>query len=121
MQLEKVQLTRDLKYDTIIYQGIRLPSKNGQQYCHPTTRTQETIIWFPEDTCTSFQVAKIHAKMINFHQKHFVETVPYENVNSDKIAHNNYKFRSIHNIENNLTFPNLPGNRTCMYLHQTNL
>ena len=26
-QLEKVQLTRDLKDDTIIYQGIRLPCK----------------------------------------------------------------------------------------------
>ena len=25
IQLEKVQLTRDLKYDTIVYQGIRPP------------------------------------------------------------------------------------------------
>ena len=28
IQLEKVQLTRDLKDDTIIYQGIRFPCKN---------------------------------------------------------------------------------------------
>ena len=39
-QLEKVQLTRDLKVDTIIHQGIRLPYKNDQGYCHPTTCTQ---------------------------------------------------------------------------------
>ena len=31
IQLEKVQLTRDLKDDTILYQGIRLPCKNDQE------------------------------------------------------------------------------------------
>ena len=69
IQLEKVQLTRDLKDDTIIYQGIRFPCKNDQAYCDPTTRTQATIFWFPEDTFTTFQVAKKHARMIKFHQK----------------------------------------------------
>ena len=43
-QLEKVLLTRDLKADTIIYQGIRLPCKNDQGYCDPTTQTQATIV-----------------------------------------------------------------------------
>ena len=57
-QLEKMQLTRYLKDNTIIYQGIRLPCKNDRGYCDPTTRTQATIVWFPEDTCTTFQVAK---------------------------------------------------------------
>ena len=55
----------------MIYQGIRLPCKNDQGYCDPTTRTQATVVWFPEDTCTTFQVAKIHARMINFHEKYF--------------------------------------------------
>ena len=59
IQLEKVQLTQDLKYDTILYQGIRLLCKNDQGYCDPTTRTQATIVWFPEETCTVFQVARM--------------------------------------------------------------
>ena len=57
-QLEKVKLTRDLKDDTILYQGLRLPCKNDRGYCDSRTRTQATIVWFPEDTCTTFQVAK---------------------------------------------------------------
>ena len=40
IQLEKIQLTRDLSDNTMIYQGIRLPCKNDQGYCDPTTRTQ---------------------------------------------------------------------------------
>ena len=56
----------------MIYQGIRLPCKNDQGYCDPTTRTQATIVWFPEDTCTTFQVAKIHARMIKFHEKYLL-------------------------------------------------
>ena len=83
IKLEKVQLTRDLKEDTIIYQGIRLPCKNDQGYCDPTTRTQATIVWFPEDTCTTFQVAKILARMIKFHQKCFIESILFEDVNHD--------------------------------------
>ena len=38
IQLEKVQLTRDLK-DKTIYQGIRLPCKNEQGYCDRIIRT----------------------------------------------------------------------------------
>ena len=65
----------------MIYQGIRLRCKNDQGYCDPTTRTQATIVWFPEDACTTFQVAKIHARKIKFHEKYFIESIPYEQVN----------------------------------------
>ena len=65
----KLKNTRDLKDDTIIYQGIRLPCKSDQGYCDPTRRTQATVASFPEDTCTTFQVAEIHARKIKFHQK----------------------------------------------------
>ena len=100
IQLEKVQLTRDLSDNTMIYQGIRLPCKNDQGYCDPTTRTQATVVWFPEDTCTTFQVAKIHARMIKFHEKYFVESIPYEQVNPSRKQSND--FRNIHDIENKL-------------------
>ena len=101
MQLEKIQLTRDLSDNTMIYQGIRLPCKNDQGYCDPTTRTQATIVWFPEDTCTTFQVAKIHARMIKFHEKYFIQSIPYEQVNPSRKQSTD--FRNIHNIENKLT------------------
>ena len=47
-------------------------------------RTQATIVWFPEDTCTTFQVAKIHARMKKFHQTYFIESILYENVKLKK-------------------------------------
>ena len=100
IQLEKVQFTRDLNDDTILYQGIRLPCKNDQGYFGPRTRTRATIVWFPEETCTVFQVAKIHARLIKFHQKCFIESIPYEDVNPDQIRSTNYKFRNIHKYEN---------------------
>ena len=85
----------------MIYQEIRLPCKNDQGYCDPTTRTQLAIVWFLEDTCTTFQVAKNHARMIKFHEKHFIETNPFKKVNpSHKKSTNS---RHIHNIENKLT------------------
>ena len=83
IQLEKVQLTRELKDDTIIYQKIRLPCKNDQGYCDLTTRTQATIVWFPEDSGTTFQVAKINARMKKFHQKYFIESIPFKDVSPD--------------------------------------
>ena len=101
IQLEKIQLTRDLSDNTMISQGIRLPCKNDQGYCYPTTRTQSTIVWFPEDTCTTFQVAKIHARMIKFHEKYFIESILYEQVHPSRKQSTD--FRSIHNIENKLT------------------
>ena len=104
IQLEKVQFKRDLKDDTIIYQGIRHPCKNDDQgYCDPTTRTQATIVWFPEDSCTTFQVAKIHARMIKFHQKSFIESIPIEDLNPDQVRQSNHKFRNIYSWENKLT------------------
>ena len=101
IQLEKVQFTRDLSDNTMLYQGIRLTCKNDQGYCDPTLRTQATIVWFPEDTCTTFQVAKIHARMIKFHEKYFLESIPYEQVNPSRKQSTD--FRNIHNIENKLT------------------
>ena len=71
IQLEKVQPTRDLSDNTMIYQGIRLPCKNDQGYCDPTRRTKEKIVLFPEDTCTTFQVAKIHTRIIKLHEIFF--------------------------------------------------
>ena len=68
----------------MIYQGIRLLCKNDQDYCGPTTRTQATMVWFPEDTSTTFQVAKIYARMIKFHEKNFFESIPYEQVNPSR-------------------------------------
>ena len=85
----------------MIYQGIRLPCKNDKGYWDPTTRTQATIVWFPEDTCTTFQVAKIHARMIKFHEKNFIESIPYEQVNPSRKQSND--FRNIHDIENKST------------------
>ena len=96
-QLEKVQLKRDLKDDTKICQRIRLSCKNDQGYFDPTTHTQATIVWFPEDTCTTFQVAKIHARMIKFHQKYFLEPIPFEDVSPDQLRHSYFKFRNINN------------------------
>ena len=85
----------------MIYQGIRLPCKNDQVNCDPTTRTQATIVWFPEDTCTTFQVAKIHARMIKFYEKYFIESILYEQVNPSRKQSNDFK--NIHDIENKLT------------------
>ena len=70
---------------TIIYQEIRLPCKNDQSYCDPTTRTQATIVWFPVDICTTSEVAKIHARMIKFHEKHFIKSILFDNVNPSQI------------------------------------
>ena len=95
----KIQLTRDVTDNIMIYQGIRLPCKIDQDYCDPTTRTQATIVWFPEDTCTTFQVAKIHARMLNFHEKNFIESIPYEQVSPSQKRSTDFK--NIHHIQKN--------------------
>ena len=41
--------------------------------------------------------------MIKFHQKYFIESIPFEEVNPDQIRSNNAKFRNLHDIENKLT------------------
>ena len=91
IQLEKVQLTRYLKDDTIMYQVKRLFCKSDQRYCDPTTGTQATVFWFPEDTGTTFQKAKIHARMIKFHQKYCFESIFFGKANPDKIKSNKQK------------------------------
>ena len=58
---------------------------------------------FPKKTCTIFQIAKIHAGLIEFNQKNFIESILFEDVNPDKIRSINHKFGNIHNIENKLT------------------
>ena len=78
-----------------------MPYKNDQGYCDPTTRTQATIVWFPEDKCTTFQVAKIHARMIKFHEKNFFKSIPYKQVNPSRKQSND--FRNFHETENKLT------------------
>ena len=121
IQLEKLQLTRDLKYDTIHYQGIRLPCKNDQGRCDPKTRTQATIVWFPKDTCPVFQEARIHARMIKFLQKCFIELIPFEKVNPDQNRNNNNNIRNLHNIENKLTRSQIypETELACKYIKKT--
>ena len=41
--------------------------------------------------------------MIKFHQKYFIESIMFEDVNPEQIRHSNYNFRNILNIENKLT------------------
>ena len=103
IQLEKVQLTPDLRDDTIIYRGIQLLCKNDQGYCDPTTRTQSTIVWFAKETTTTFQVERFLARMIKFHQNYFYESVPDDKVNPEKTRQINNRSNNINGIENKLT------------------
>ena len=113
----KTQLTRDLKDDTSIYQGIRLPCKKYHGYCDPTTRTQATFVWFPEDTCTTFQIARIHASMIKIHHKNFIESIHYDKVNPENIRLKDNRYININGMENKLTrFQNYPETElACKY------
>ena len=84
IQMEKVQFTQEVKDDTIFYQGLHLPGKKDQGYSYPTTRTQATIVVFPEDICTTFQVAKVHATMIKFHKKNLYRIYTIGDINPDQ-------------------------------------
>ena len=44
---------------------------------------KQQLFGFPKDTCTTFQVAKTHARMIKFHQKYFTESILYGEVNPE--------------------------------------
>ena len=55
IQLEKIQLTRDLSDNTMIYQGIRLPCKNDQGYFDPTTRTLQQLFGSPKTHVQHFK------------------------------------------------------------------
>ena len=77
-------------------------------YCDPTTQTHTTIVWHPEDTSATFQVAKIHARMIKFHQKYFLRSIPFDKTNQIKLTKNlnqikPTKLKYIDGIENKLT------------------
>ena len=72
------QLTCDLKDDTILYQRIHLPWKKDQGDCEPTSRNQATIACFPDDTFTTFQLAKNHARLISFHKIDYKESVTFD-------------------------------------------
>ena len=76
----------------MIYQGKRLSCKNDQGYGDTTTRTQAIFVWFPEDTCSTFKVARTHAGMIKFHQNFFSEYIPFDKVHIEKIRQNNQPF-----------------------------
>ena len=41
--------------------------------------------------------------MVKFHQKYFIESIPFREVNPDQIRNKNNNFRNLHNIENKLT------------------
>ena len=41
--------------------------------------------------------------MIKFHQKYFIESTPFEDLNPNQIRHTSHKLRNMHNIENKLT------------------
>ena len=40
---------------------------------------------------------------MKFHQKKFIESIPFEDVSPDQLRHSNYRFRNIHKIENKMT------------------
>ena len=46
---------------------------------------------------------KLHARMIKFHEKYFIESIPRDKVNPDKIRQNRNCYNNIHGIENKLT------------------
>ena len=64
---------------------------------------QATIVWLPEGTCTTFEVAKNHARSIKFHQKCFIESILFERVNPDGISSNKQNYNNIKDIEIELT------------------
>ena len=41
--------------------------------------------------------------MSKFHQKYFIESIPFQEVNPDQIRNKNNKFRNLHNVEKKLT------------------
>ena len=41
--------------------------------------------------------------MIKFHQKYSIESIPFEDMNTDQFRLNNFKLRNIQNLENKLT------------------
>ena len=50
-----------------------------------------------------YHISRIHARLINFHQKYFIESILYDKVNPEKIRQINYYSNNIHNTKNKLT------------------
>ena len=42
----------------------------------------------------TFEVAKIHASLIKFHEKYFIESMPYDNINPDQTRPNPNPFKN---------------------------
>ena len=55
IQLEKIQLTRDLSDNTIIYQGIRLTCKNDQGFVTPQQEPKQQLFGFPKTHVQDFK------------------------------------------------------------------
>ena len=55
IQLEKVQLIRDLKDDTIIYQGGRLPVKTAKDVAILQHAHKQTLYGFPKKPVQFFK------------------------------------------------------------------
>ena len=102
IQLEQEQLTQHLKGDIKLNQGNRFFLKNDQGYCDPTTRTQETIVWLPEDTCTTFQIAEIHARMIMLYKNYSIDSITFNIINSERTRSKPNQYKNTHGIENKL-------------------
>ena len=97
--MENSSIEKNLIDDTILYEGLRFPCKNNQEYCDPSTRTQATIVWFLEDTCTTFKIAENHARIIKFYQKDFIHLISFEKINPDRFGSNGQNYKVIDGIE----------------------
>ena len=62
---------------------------------------KQQLFGSPKIHVQTFQVAKIHARMIKFHEKYFIQSIPYEQVHPSRKLSSD--FRNIDNIENKLT------------------
>ena len=55
----------------------------------------------PKQQLFGFPKIHAHARMIKFHEKYFIESIPYEQVNPYRKQSTDFK--NIHDIENKLT------------------
>ena len=60
------------------------------------------MVHVPADTCTTFYVAKIHARMIKFHQLFFY-SIPFEKVTLERFRLNKQNYNNINGIVMKLT------------------
>ena len=91
--------------------------KNVQGFCDPTTKTQATLVWLHEDTCTTFQVSENHTRMIKFHRKNFIEFKSFKKINLIESTHNARNIKIAVPYAGQL----LSGNRTNFIDYEGNL